>query len=80
MYFVYILQCADNTLYIGITTDVARRVEEHNTSNLGASYTKGRRPVKLLCAKEYLDRSSASKEEHRLKRLTREEKIKWCEK
>lgn len=78
MYYVYILECNDGTLYTGITTDVTRRVEEHNTSVLGASYTRGRRPVILLCAKEFLDRSSASKEEYRLKRLTREEKLQWC--
>jgi putative endonuclease len=80
MYYVYMLQCADGTLYIGITTDVARRVVEHNTSALGASYTRGRRPVTLLCAKEFADRSTASKEEYRLKHLTREEKLQWCNK
>ncbi len=80
MYFVYILQCADGTLYTGITTDVVRRVEEHNTSALGASYTRGRRPVTLLHAKEFPNRSSASKEEYRLKHLTREEKLQWCNK
>lgn len=78
MYYVYMLQCADGTLYTGITTDVARRVAEHNTSVRGASYTRGRRPITLLCAKEFSDRSSASKEEYRLKRLTREEKLQWC--
>lgn len=78
MYYVYILECADGTLYAGITTDVTRRVVEHNTSALGASYTRGRRPVTLLCAKAYENRSSASKEEYRLKQLSREEKLEWC--
>ena len=78
MYYVYILECVDGTLYTGITTDVARRVVEYNTSALGASYTRGRRPVKLLCAKEFSNRSAASKEEYRLKQFTREQKLEWC--
>lgn len=75
MYFVYILQCADNSLYTGITTDLDRRVEEHNSSKLGAKYTKARRPVKLIYSKEFADRSEASKEESRIKKLSRQEKI-----
>ena len=47
-YFVYILECSDQTLYTGITTDVDKRLEEHNTSDKGAKYTKARRPVRLL--------------------------------
>lgn len=78
MYYVYILQCADGTLYTGITTDVARRVEEHNTSVRGASYTRGRRPVILLCAKAYENRSTASKKEYRLKQMTVDQKRAWC--
>lgn len=76
MYFVYILQCVDNTLYTGITTDLERRVKEHNNSKLGAKYTKARRPVKLVYAKEFADRSAALIEEARIKKLRHEEKIK----
>ena len=76
MYYVYLLTCADNTFYCGITTDLDRRIEEHNRSPLGAKYTKGRRPVVLAYAKEYENRSEASKEEARIKKLTKEEKEK----
>lgn len=75
MYFVYILQCSDNTFYTGITTDLNRRVKEHNNSKLGAKYTKIRRPVKLVFSKEFKNRSEASKEESRIKKLNRQQKI-----
>jgi putative endonuclease len=75
MYYVYILQCSDNTLYTGITTDVARRVEEHNSSTLGAKYTRGRRPTKLMYSREFQNRSEATKEESRIKKLSRQQKI-----
>ncbi len=75
MYTVYILRCADETLYTGITTDVTRRLGEHNTSHLGAKYTRGRRPAVLVYAKRYRTRSTASREEARIKRLTRPEKL-----
>lgn len=75
MYFVYILQCADKTLYTGITVDVKRRLREHNSSALGAKYTKTRRPVALIYGKKFRNRSLASKEEARIKGLSREEKL-----
>lgn len=75
MYFLYILQCADDSLYTGITTDLDRRIKEHNDSKLGAKYTKIRRPVKLVYSKEFTDRSQASKEESRIKKLSRQQKI-----
>lgn len=69
---VYILRCADGTLYTGIALDVARRVVEHNTSNrLGASYTRGRRPVKLVYSETASSRSDAAKREHQIKGMTR---------
>lgn len=74
-YFVYILKCADETLYTGVTTDVERRVEEHNTSDKGAKYTKVRRPVELVYVSEHEGRSEAQKEECRIKGLTRDQKI-----
>jgi putative endonuclease len=75
MWQLYILKCADKTLYTGITTDLNRRIEEHNSSVLGAKYTSGRRPVKLIYSKNFTNRSLASKEESRIKKLSREEKI-----
>lgn len=75
MYFLYILKCKDGTLYTGITTDVVRRVAEHNTSKQGAKYTKARRPVKLVYQKKFMNRSTASREEARVKSLSRYEKL-----
>lgn len=75
MYHLYILRCKDGTLYTGITTDLERRVEEHNTSKLGAKYTWARRPVKLIYSKKFKDRSKASKEESRIKKLKRIDKL-----
>ncbi len=74
-WFVYIVECSDKTLYSGITIDLERRIEEHNTSTKGAKYTKIRRPVKLVYFCEKKDRVEASKEEYRIKHLKREEKI-----
>ncbi len=74
MRHTYILRCADDTLYTGITTDLERRVREHNHSTLGASYTRGRRPVTLVRSQEHESRSDASKAEYRIKQLSREEK------
>jgi putative endonuclease len=67
-YYTYILKCADGALYAGITTDLKRKVAEHNgDGNLGARYTRARRPVKLVYSAELLYSSSASKEEYRIK-------------
>jgi len=77
MYYLYILNCVDNTLYTGITTDLDRRIEEHNSSAKGAKYTRVRRPVVLVYSKEYADRSSASKREYEIKKkMSRKEKLK----
>ena len=75
-WFVYVVQCADDTLYTGIATDVERRVTEHNESPKGAKYTKARRPVVLLASWSYADRSAASAAEHAFKRLSRPDKLK----
>ncbi|NUJ98242.1 GIY-YIG nuclease family protein [Candidatus Gracilibacteria bacterium] len=75
MYHLYILECADFSLYTGITVDLDRRLEEHNTSKLGARYTSIRRPVKLVYSASFANRSLASKEEYRIKQLSREEKL-----
>ena len=80
MYYLYILECADKTLYTGITTDLERRFKEHNSSSLGAKYTAARRPVKLVYREEFIDRASASKQECVIKKLSRLEKIKLIKK
>lgn len=80
MYFVYILECSDKTFYTGITTNLDRRIKEHNSSKLGAKYTKVRRPVKLVYSKEFINRSEASKEESRIKKLSRTEKFNFFKK
>lgn len=72
-YFVYIAECADGTLYTGITTDVERRMAEHNAGT-GAKYTRSRRPVTPVFIEEHLDRSSASRREREIKLMTRKQK------
>ena len=75
MYHLYILKCADKTLYTGITVDLERRVEEHSSSKLGAKYTRARRPVELVYSKRFRNRSNATKAESKMKKLSREEKL-----
>jgi len=74
-YIVYMLECSDGTLYTGIATDVARRVEEHNSGTKGAKYTKTRRPVKLVYSEPQPSRADAQKREYALKQLTRAQKM-----
>jgi len=74
-WYVYVIRCSDNSLYTGITTDINRRVNEHNTSNKGAKYTKTRRPVELKYYEEFTYRSTASKREYAIKKLTRKQKL-----
>jgi len=76
MWHIYILECKDKTLYTGVTTNLKRRVEEHNISSLGAKYTKGRRPVKLVYSRRRKDKARALKEECRIKKLSRDGKLK----
>ena len=75
-WYTYIVKCSDNSLYTGITTDLERRVNEHNSSNKGAKYTKTRRPVKLVYNETHTDRSSSSKRESVIKKLSRTDKLK----
>jgi putative endonuclease len=75
-YFVYILTCKDETLYTGITTDLQKRLEEHNHSDKGAKYTRIRRPVVLSYSEKAENRSEASKREHAIKKLSRAQKLK----
>ena len=74
-YSVYILECSDKTLYTGIAIDIEKRLDEHNNSDKGAKYTKARRPVKLLYSEASKDRSTASKREYEIKKLSRSKKI-----
>jgi putative endonuclease len=71
---VYILRCADGTLYTGITTDLERRVEEHSSGG-GARYTASRRPVELVYSEPAVDRSAASRREAAIKQLARADKL-----
>ncbi len=79
MWLVYIVECADNTLYTGITNDLKKRILTHNQSK-GAKYTKARLPVRLIYFIECKDKSLASKEEYRIKKLSRKEKLKLISK
>ena len=74
-YFVYILECNDGSLYTGITKDINKRLDEHNTKETGAKYTKARRPVKLLYQENSENRSTASKREYEIKKFTRLKKL-----
>lgn len=75
-YFVYILKCADWTLYTGSSNDPEKRVYEHNHTKAGAKYTRGRRPVKLVYSEECGTMSVARTREADIKNLTRAEKDK----
>jgi len=72
-WYLYVLHCGDGTLYCGITTDLERRLDQHNAGT-GARYTRGRRPVSLARAWPCGDRSSALKSEAAFKKLTRSAK------
>lgn len=74
MYFLYILKCSDNTLYTGITTDVARRFAEH-VKGTGGKYTRARKPKKVVYTEKHLNRSTASKREAEIKKMTRKQKL-----
>jgi ADP-ribose pyrophosphatase YjhB (NUDIX family)/predicted GIY-YIG superfamily endonuclease len=73
-WFLYALCCADGTLYAGVTTDLARRVAEHNAGR-GARYTAGRRPVRLIAAWRFPGRGAAQRAEARFRRLSRSRKL-----
>ena len=74
-WYLYIVRCKDSTLYTGITVNINRRINEHN-SGKGAKYTKGRGPVELVHIRQYKNRSAASTAEHRFKKLKRTQKLK----
>lgn len=75
MHFVYILECADDTLYVGCTNDVARRLHQHNNAKNGAHYTKIRRPVVLKYSEEFTTLTEARSREAEIKRWPRKKKL-----
>jgi len=80
-WFVYITKGTDNSLYTGITTDIERRVKEHNTSNLkGAKSLRGKRPVKLVYYETFKTQSEARKKESNIKNWKRINKLKLISK
>ena len=80
-YLTYILRCADDTLYTGITTDLERRVREHASDDAKwAKYTRVRRPVELVYHEKHASRSEACKREYAIKQLSKKQKIELIEK
>lgn len=76
MWYVYVLLCADGSLYCGITTNLERRLKQHNGEiKGGAKYTRSRRPCRFACIKKAMNRSIASKLEYQFKQLRRKDKI-----
>ncbi len=79
-WYVYILKCADGSLYAGVARDLQRRLRQHNGELVGGSrYTRGRRPVELLWSDTEPDRSSAQRREASIKKLSREEKLRFLQ-
>ena len=79
MNYTYIVQCADGTLYTGWTTDVIRRLKEHNEGKVGAKYTRAKRPVNLVYYEGYETKEEAMRREYAIKQLTRKEKLELIE-
>ena len=75
MYYTYILECSDKTLYCGYTNDLEKRIDTHNKGE-GAKYTASRLPVRMVYFEEFPTRSLAMKRECQIKKLTRGEKLK----
>jgi len=73
---VYILECGDGTLYTGIATDVKRRLAQHR-AGVGAKYTRGRGPLRLVCAERFQTRGKALRREAEVKSWTRQQKLKF---
>ena len=74
-WYVYLVKCSDDTLYCGITTDIKRRISEHNGNKKGAKYTRSRRPVTLVGFLVKDTRSSAASLEYQIKKMKKEQKI-----
>ncbi|HVW71785.1 MAG TPA: GIY-YIG nuclease family protein [Candidatus Paceibacterota bacterium] len=80
MHYVYLLKCADGTLYAGYTNDLARRVRAHNEGKSGAKYTRSRRPVALAYSERFRTVGKALSREAAIKRMTRAEKLRLLRK
>ena len=78
MFYVYILKCADTTLYVGSTNNLEKRFKEHNNAKNGAHYTKIRRPVTLVYSEVCDTYAIARAREGELKRLSRAKKLLLC--
>lgn len=84
MWHLYVVECSDDSLYTGISTDVDARIRKHN-SGKGAKYTRSRRPVKLIMSWPIGDRSAAAQAESAFKKCTRAQKLqllsegRWCD-
>jgi putative endonuclease len=74
IWYVYMVRCSDGTLYTGMTNDLPKRIEAHNSGRDGARYTKSRRPVQLVYAEKVASKSAAAKLEIRIKNLPRSKK------
>ena len=74
MYFLYLAECADESIYAGITTDLARRLKEHQ-SGIGGRYTRAKKVLRIVYTEKHLNRSSASKRELEIKTWPREKKL-----
>lgn len=77
VWWVYVVRCSDDSLYTGVTTDVSRRVKEHNSGPRGAKYTRSRRPVELKAFWPAGTRSEALKSEYAFKKYSRERKLEF---
>lgn len=69
-WYLYMVICSDNSFYTGITTDLKRRVAEHNSSKNGAKYTRTRRPVRLVYSEIFTTKTAAAKREYQVKQLS----------
>ncbi len=79
MFYVYLLKCADGSLYVGSTNNLEKRLREHNELKSGAHYTKIRRPVELKYSEKFRTLSKALKREIEIKSWRREDKLKLIE-
>lgn len=76
MYFIYLLQCADKSIYTGITTNVERRLKEHKEGT-ASNYTRAHKAIKILYVEKHKNRSSASKREAEIKKWSRDRKLEF---
>lgn len=74
-WYVYMVECSDGTLYTGITTDVGRRIDEHNGDKNGARYTRARQPVRLVYQEQSESRSDAARREYEIKQYSLTDKL-----